>query len=329
MKIFENYKKSLKSTETEDWLDLRVVRPFSYLLALLFDKFDIYPNTVTIWSMIIGVASCWGYIHGSFFYEGDEGLWFNIIACLSLFAADILDCTDGQLARLSGKKSKWGRILDGMAGPVWFIPIYIIITIRFYFYHTLEFGWLGITDTDTNVYIATAVVFVLACISGFGGMTGQQRIADYYIQIHLFMLKGQEGCELDTVADQQAAYDALPKDSNPVWKAFQKSYIGYTQKQEDATPEFQKLMKAIREKYGSAANMPVEMRQRLLDCSRRIMPWNAMLTFNFRTGMFFLFCLLDIPVENFLFEIIALGILTRWIIRTHEKCCREILPEIR
>ena len=328
MKIFENYKKSLKSTETEDWLDLRVVRPFSYLLALLFDKFDIYPNTVTIWSMIIGVASCWGYVHGSFFYEGTDGLWFNVIACLLLFAADILDCTDGQLARLSGKKSKWGRILDGMAGPVWFVPIYLCIVYRFYNCHTLEFGWLGIADTPENIMIATAVVLVLALISGFGGMTGQQRIADYYIQIHLFMLKGEKGCELDTVEAQQAAYDKLPKDSNPIWKAFQKSYIGYTQKQEDATPLFQALMKKVKEKYGSADNMPADMHQRLLECSRKIMPWNAMLTFNFRTGIFFVFCLLDLPVENFLFEIIVLGLLTRWIISTHERCCRQILSEM-
>ena len=97
--------------------------------------------------------------------------------------ADFLDCTDGQLARLTGKKSKMGRILDGLAGFTWFVPIYLGIVYRFYYHHDIEFGWLGIEDTPENTMIATAVVLVLSVISGFMGMGGQQRLADYYIQI--------------------------------------------------------------------------------------------------------------------------------------------------
>lgn len=328
MKIFENYKKSLKSTETEDWLDLRIVRPFSYLLALFFNVLGLHPNTITILSMIVGVASCWGYAHGSFLYEGVEGLYFNILACLLLLFADILDCTDGQLARLSGKKSKWGRILDGMAGPVWFVPIYLTIVYRFYCHHSLEFSWLGIAETETNAAIATGVVLILALISGFWGMTGQQRLADYYIQIHLFMLRGAKSSELDTSRAQQAEYDKLPADSNPVWKMFQKQYIAYTRKQEEATPQFQQLMAKLEAKYGDSDRMPDDVRQQLLACSRSIMAPNAMLTFNFRTGMFFLFCLVDQPVMNFLFEIVVLGLLTCYINRKHEKFCCQLLQRL-
>ena len=53
----ENFSKTLKSVETEDWLDLHVVRPFCYWWAVLFAKLDIHPNTVTILSMFIGAAS--------------------------------------------------------------------------------------------------------------------------------------------------------------------------------------------------------------------------------------------------------------------------------
>lgn len=328
MNFLKEYKKSLKSTETEDWLDLRIVRPVSYLLALFFNLLNVHPNTVTILSMIVGVASCWGYIHGSFYYEGTSGLTFNIIACALLLFADILDCTDGQLARLSGKKSKWGRILDGMAGPVWFVPIYLTIVYRFYLHHSIEFSFLGLSDTAENAVIATIVVLVLALISGFWGMTGQQRIADYYIQIHLFMLGGAKSSELDTAEAQMIEYKKLPKDCNPVWKLFQKQYIGYTQKQEESTPEFQKLMAKLKNKYGDCDKMPGEIRQKLLDCSRSIMALNAMLTFNFRTGFFFLFCLLDVPVMNFLFEIVILGLLTAYIKHRHETFCKQLNSNI-
>ena len=331
--MFQNlknkYKATLKSSETEDWLDYRVVRPLCYFLAVFFAKFNIHPNTVTIASMFIGAASSIFFMHGSFYYEGWTGLWLNIIGILLLCWADIFDCTDGQLARLTGKKSRLGRILDGMAGFTWFIPIYVLLMFRFYNHHSLEFGWLGIPDTEQNALIATAVVTAFALYSGFACMGPQQRLADYYIQIHLFLLKGEKGSELDSSVQQQKAYDETPAEGNRLWKYFLKTYIDYTRKQEKSTPEFQKLMAALREKYGSAGNMPEEIRAELLRESRGIMPWNAMLTFNFRSAMFFLFCLIDLPVGNFLFEVIAFGLLTYYINRHHEACCRRVANKLR
>ena len=324
----KKYLATLKSSETEDWLDYRVIRPLCYFLAVFFAKLNIHPNAVTIASMFIGAASSYFFYHGSFIYEGWYGLWLNVIGVLLLCMADLLDCTDGQLARLTGKKSRLGRILDGMAGFTWFIPIYVALMFRFYHNHSLEFGLLGIPDTEQNVLIATAIVTALALYSGFVCMGPQERMADYYIQIHLFMLLGEKGSELDNSEQQQKAYDETPSEGNRLWKYFLKTYIGYTRKQEKSTPEFQKLLKLLREKYGSAGNMPDTIRQKLLDESRFLMPWNALLTFNFRCGMFFLFCLIDFPVGNFLFEIICLGLLTYCINRHHEQFCRKVANEL-
>ena len=327
VKIIEDYKKTIKSSETEDWLDYRFVRPFSYLWALLFARFDIHPNTVTIISMIIGAASCVFFAHGSYFYEGWNGLFLNLIAIMMLVMADVFDCTDGQLARLTGKRSQLGRILDGAAGFVWFIPIYLAIDYRFYIHHDIEFSWLGLSgDNPSTVMIATAVVFVLSLFSGFMGISSQQRMADYYIQVHLFFLKGEKGAELDSSAQQQKVFDETPWEGNYLWKTFLRSYISYTQKQEAATPKFQQLMQVLNEKYGSPENMPLEIRERMLQLSRQLMPWNAMLTFNFRTIWLILFCLSDIPACYFLFEVIVMELLTRGIIRYHESECEKIIP---
>ena len=325
----KKYLATLKSSETEDWLDYRVVRPLCYFLAVIFAKLGIHPNAVTIASMFIGAGSCFLFAHGSYYYEGWHGLWLNIVAILLLSFADLLDCTDGQLARLTGKKSRLGRILDGMAGFTWFVPIYVALMFRFYHHHSLEFGWLGIPDTEQNAIIATAVIFVLALYSGFVGMGGQQRLADYYIQVHLFLIKGEKGSELDSSVQQQKVYDETPAEGNRLWKYFLKTYIEYTRKQEKSTPEFQKLMATLREKYGSAGNMPDAIREELHRESKGVMPWNAMLTFNFRSGMFFLFCLIDLPVFNFLFEIVFMGLLTYYINRRHEAFCRRVREKVQ
>ncbi len=325
----EKYRATLKSAETEDWLDLHVIRPFCYYCAVFFAKFDIHPNTVTIWSMIIGAVSAIFFGCSSFYYGGTMGLVYNLIAVVLLMVADILDCTDGQLARMTGKKSRMGRILDGVAGFAWFIPIYHVLVYRFYLHHDLEFSFLGIADTQQNVLIATAVVYALGLIAGIAGLAGQQRLADYYIQVHLFFLKGEKGSELDNSKRQQEIYDQMTPETH-TWaeRYFQKSYIDYTKKQEAVTPQFQRLLKKLREKFGSTDNIPAEVREDFRQRSLPVIFWNGLLTFNFRETWLFLFCLLDVPVCHFLFEIVVMGLLWKYVNTRHENFCRQMADKL-
>ena len=325
----EKVYQTLKSAETEDWVDYHIIRPFSYLWVRFFAYLGIHPNTVTILSMIIGAGSCVFFAHGSYHYEGWSGLLFNLLAILLLMIADVLDCVDGQLARLTGKKSRIGRILDGAAGFVWFIPIYSALVYRFYQHHDLEFGWLGLNGDSTTVWIATAIAFALALLSGFMGISGQQRLADYYIQVHLFFLKGEKGSELDNSARQQEIYEQTNWEGRKAEKLFQQSYVDYTRKQEQATPEFQRLLTVLRERYGSLDNLPEEVRREIHAHSLALMPWNGLLTFNFRSAWLFLFCLLDVPVVFFLFEVIGMGLLTKYINHRHETFCRQIADKLK
>ena len=324
----ENFKATLKSSETEDWLDLHVIRPFCYYCALAFNKFDIHPNTVTIWSMIVGAASAFFFACGSFYYSGTWGLMMNIIAIVLLMIADILDCTDGQLARLSGKKSRIGRILDGVAGFAWFIPIYHVLVYRFYLHHDIEFGWLGLSDTPTNALIATGVVFVLGLVSGIKGLAGQQRLADYYIQVHLFFLKGEKGSELDNSKRQREIYEGMTYATPLVERLFQKSYIDYTLNQEKVTPEFQRLMGKLSEKYGSVDKMPQSLRDEFRRHSLPLMKWNGLLTFNFRSFWLFLFCLIDLPAMNFVFETFIMWLIYMYVNRRHERFSKAIADKL-
>ena len=325
----EKYRATLKSAETEDWLDLHVIRLFSYYCAVFFAKFDIHPNTVTIWSMVIGALSAVFFGCGSFYYGGTLGLVYNIIAIVLLMVADVLDCTDGQLARMTGKKSRLGRILDGLAGFAWFLPIYHALVYRFYLHHDIEFSLLGIDNTEQNTYIATAVVYLLGIMAGFGGLQIQQRLADYYIQVHLFFLKGEKGAELDNSRRQQEIYDQMsPETHSKAERWFQKSYIEYTKKQEDVTPQFQRLMARLRDKFGSTDNVPADFREEFRQKSLPVIFWNGLMTFNFREFWLFLFCLLDIPVAHFLFEIIVIGLIYKYVNRRHESFCRQLADKL-
>ena len=324
----ENISQTLKSSETDDWLDLHIIRPMCFYFVKFFAWLGITPNTVTILSMFVGAGSSFFFVSGCFYYEGTKGLIYNLIAIALLMVADLLDCTDGQLARYTGQKSRMGRILDGVAGFTWFIPIYHVLVYHFYLHHSIEFSWLGIEDTQQNAIIATIIVYVLGWISGILGMGAQSRLADYYYQVHLFFLKGEKGSELDDSQRQKEIYKQMPADTSKIERAFQKSYIDYTRKQEKVTPEFQRLMSLLRQKFGSAGNMPAEVREEFHSCSLPLMKWNGLLTFNFRSAWFFLFCLLDVPALNFLFEIIVMSLLAYYINHRHEAFCKRIADKL-
>ena len=99
---------TLKSLDTEEFIDIHFYRPIGYQWALFFNKLGVSPNSITIASIFIGIAA------GICFYF--QSLAINVIGMLLLIWANSYDSADGQLARMTGQKSALGRILDGAAG---------------------------------------------------------------------------------------------------------------------------------------------------------------------------------------------------------------------
>ena len=87
-------------------------------------------------------------------------------------------------------------------------------------------------------------------------------------------------------------------------------------------------MAKLKEKYGSMDNIPADVREEIHRQSLAIMPWNGLLTFNFRSAFLFLFCLLDIPAINFLWEIIGMGLLRLYVNHRHESFCKKIADKL-
>ena len=76
-------------------------RKFSRPAARVLYKLNLEPNQVTLISFILGILS--GFI---FYYR------MFLLGLVVLFISEILDCADGDLARLKKKVSKKGEFLD-------------------------------------------------------------------------------------------------------------------------------------------------------------------------------------------------------------------------
>lgn len=322
-------KSTFKSADTEEWLDKVWTRPIGYLFALFFRKIHFSPNAVTVLSMIIGAASAFFFASGSYRYCGSYGLEMNVIAVVMLAVADFLDSADGQLARMTNHKTKLGRILDGAASEVWFIPIYLALVVRFYYHHSSEFLWMGIEDNGINTLIFTAVMFLVCLFSGFVCHSGQCALADYYRQIHLLIVKGESGSELDTSAQQQKAYDSMPWKGNVLSKFFLKTYISYTARQERWTPRFQEMRAVLNEKFGGPEYIPDDIKSEFRRRSLSLMTMANILTFNTRAIFLYVLCILDLPWAYFLFEIVIMSALKKYMNWKHERLCADIINEIK
>jgi phosphatidylglycerophosphate synthase len=97
-----------KPRDVEEVIDYHWHRPLAGLLVQLIEHWPITPNQVTLlsglMSLLAGIAIGFGYFMP----------WLVAVGGVLLFASIILDCADGQLARVRGTYSELGRALDGL-----------------------------------------------------------------------------------------------------------------------------------------------------------------------------------------------------------------------
>ena len=269
------------------------------MFALFWNKLGVHPNAITILSIFLGVGA------GCMFYYEDVA--HNVVGVVLLMLANFCDSTDGQMARLTGKKTLIGRMLDGFSGDVWFFAIYVAIALRLYhqdmpFTHE-PWGWLG---------------WVLCCVAGFLMHAPQSSLADYYRQIHLFFLKGKAGSELDHSAQQQAVLKGLPEKGAFWAHVFYRNYANYCKGQEKRTPKFQSFFGRVNDTYGDAEKVPGQLRDEFLRGSRPLMKYTNMLSFNLRAIVLYTTCLANCPWVYFLFELTVLSGIYIYMHKQHE-----------
>ena len=295
----ELLKLSFKSEDTEEWLDVHFTRPIGLVFALLWNKLGIHPNVITIVSIFLGVGAGW------MFHYTD--LQHNICGVILLMFANFCDSTDGQMARITGKKTLIGRMLDGFSGDLWFFSIYLGIIVRLWNQN------IPGTDHQWGIW-----AFVLCAYASLALHSKQASLADYYRQIHLFFLLGKEGSELDNYKQQRAHYESLPK-SDLLGRTFFFNYANYCKSQEQRTPEFQKFFERWKQ------NPSEEVRQKLLVGSRPLMKYTNLLTFNTRAITIYVTCLLNCPWVYPLLEITVFQAMYVYMHKTHERLCAELM----
>jgi hypothetical protein len=115
--------------EIEGWLNLHIYHPLSERLAAALRPTGVTPNMVSVLGFLFICAAAWAYTGLSWPVSAALGFFFHI-------SWHVIDGADGALARMTGKASATGELVDGVCDYAGHVVLYIALA---------EFldNWLG------------------------------------------------------------------------------------------------------------------------------------------------------------------------------------------
>lgn len=278
-----------KSKDTEEFLDILFYRPLGYVLALGSKALGLTPNAVTIISIFVGV------IAGHFFFY--QSLLLNLVGIVLLIFANALDSADGQLARITNTKSRFGRILDGFGGNLWFVSIYIHLGFRF-----ITAG-------------GTPLIFLLVVAAGISHSV-QSAMADYYRNHYMFFKYGREKSEIDKSYNLQDEYLKFSWRRHFFKKFMMRVYINYTIEQEFFSKNLRLLYDKALDKYGTS--IPASLKEKYVELHKPLIKYFNILTTNTRMIVLFISLIIGVPMIYWFFELTILNLLLGYVIWKQE-----------
>jgi hypothetical protein len=286
---------SYKAREVEGFLDLYFYRKIGYRLALVAARLRMSPAQVTLCGAIAGISA------GHFYYYRD--LRWNLLGMFLHVLSNALDNADGQLARLTKRRSRTGRAWDGVADHLVFVSIYAHLCLRYTAGGGSHFVWL------------------LALAAGLSHSL-QSAAADYCRNAWLYFAQGQARAELDSSPALQAEFDSLRWSRSPIRKFLFRIYLNYTRQQEWLAPRLTEFKRVARQTNDDA------MAQTYCRASRPFLWWLNVLATNPRMILLFGLLLLDRPIWYFWAEITFFNLMLLLLLQREEQVCRGVLARL-
>jgi hypothetical protein len=198
--------------EVEEVIDLLLYRPLAFLVVISVYNTKIKPDHLTVLALLMGI------IGGVFYSLGTHQSAITGALCYFLF--NILDCSDGQLARLKKNGSSVGRLLDGIADYIAGIAIYIGIAI----------GYAG-------MFRHPSVFVMLLGLAGISIII-QESLVDYHRTRFLDVVLQRQDTFNEGMDEFKKEYDKI-KNQKGNWysKSLVLIYLAYSRVQRLLTPE--------------------------------------------------------------------------------------------
>ena len=208
--LFDEFRRSLKRPESEEWADLYIYRLFGFLVVKAVYRTAITPNQLSLFSMALGIMA-------GVFLGGGRPRGLPVVALL-LFLSIIVDCSDGQLARLKHTGTPLGRLIDGLADYVVGVAVYLGLAV-------------GFGRTSSQALLWWLLVGAAAASNSFHSL-----VFDYYRNRYLDVVNGPAAAEGDELASFCEELELARKQKRTMFRRlFLRTYIGYSRLQKRLT----------------------------------------------------------------------------------------------
>lgn len=284
-----------KAREVEGVLDLYFYRPIGFRLAEFFAHLKMTPAAVTLLAGVCGVVA------GHLYYYRD--LRINIVGMVLHVCSNALDNADGQLARLTLRESRNGRIIDSIADHLVFVSIYLHLVLR-----CLAEGF-------------SPAIWFLALAAGISHAL-QGAAADYYRSTYLYFVANGVRAAIDSSSELRSDYRRWSWRQRPWDKFLLALYLNFTRQQEMLAPQLKKLGDTASELFHG--QIPSWLEQRYRDSAGRMFRWWSLLMTNSRMLVLFALLLVGQPVYYFWFELIPLNLLFVYLLMRQEKMAESL-----
>ncbi len=284
-----------KAREVEGVLDLYFYRPIGFRLAEFFAKLKITPAAVTLLAGVCGV------IAGHLYYYRD--LRINMVGMVLHVCSNALDNADGQLARLTRRESRKGRIIDSVADHLVFVSIYLHLVLR-----CLAQGF-------------SPAIWFLALAAGISHAL-QGAAADYYRSTYLYFVGNGVRGALDSSPELSSDYRKWGWRQKPWDKFLLALYLSFTRQQEMLASQLKKLRNTASELFHGQIPSWLELRYR--DSAGQMFKWWGLLMTNSRMLVLFALLFIGQPIYYFWFELVPLNLLFVYLLLRQEKMAKSL-----
>jgi len=182
-KFIYNHVKACKPFDVEELPDIYLNRRLAAPIVKLLLNTKVTPNQVTVVSLVIGISAALLLLINNI---------SPLYSALLIYLALILDCVDGQLARVRDQESLSGKILDGLVDYLNMISYYIAM----------------IVFTLRNTELNSLFLFALAIAAALSNLV-HVILYDYYKNIYITF----------TIKDYSEKIDSIDEINNELYDA--------------------------------------------------------------------------------------------------------------
>jgi hypothetical protein len=290
---------TFKAREVEGIFDVYFYRPIGFWLAQGFARLRMTPAGVSLLAGIFGVVA------GHLYFYRD--LSVNVAGMVLHVCANALDNADGQLARLTHRQSRDGRIVDSIADHLVFVSVYLHLTLRYLFE--------GSSPAICLLALAAGVSHAL-----------QGAAADYYRNTYLYFVTARGRTDLDSSSELRSDYQKLIWRTAPWQKFLLALYLNFTRQQEMLAPRL-KMLRDVGAQFFHG-EIPDPLRTRYRNLARPMLKWWRLLMTNIRMLVLFALLFISQPVYYFWFELIPLNLLFVYLLLRQEKMAESLLQRL-